>query len=94
MPWFVYMLECSNGSLYVGSTTSPGRRFERHLAGDGSAHTAKCPPERMIWRESHASPDAVVARERQIKGWSRAKKMALANGQLDELHGLAKRRSP
>ncbi|MSU23453.1 MAG: hypothetical protein EXS32_06465 [Opitutus sp.] len=45
MSWFVYILECSTGSLYVGSTMNPDKRFERHQHGDGAAHTAKCPPE-------------------------------------------------
>jgi putative endonuclease len=48
MSWFVYMLECSNGSLYVGLTIDTDRRFARHLSGDGAAHTAKCPPEKII----------------------------------------------
>ena len=92
MPWFVYILECSNGSLYVGSTADTDKRFERHLLGDGAAHTAKCPPERTIFREEHASLESAVARERQLKGWSRAKKLALAHGHFEELRALAKRR--
>jgi putative endonuclease len=92
MPWFVYILECSNGSLYVGSTTDAAKRLERHQCGDGAAHTAKCRPERIIFREEHPLLDSALARERQLKGWSRAKKLALAGGRLTDLRTLAKRR--
>ncbi len=93
MLWFVYILKCSNGSVYVGSTSNLSERFDRHRSGDGAAHTAKCPPERVIWSEEYSSLNAAVTRERQLKGWSRAKKLALANGQFADLRKLAKRRS-
>jgi putative endonuclease len=91
MAWFVYIVECANDSLYVGLTVDPEVRFEKHLSGTGAAHTQKCIPRRMIYREEHASLKLAVARERQLKGWSRAKKLALANGRFDELRQLAKR---
>jgi putative endonuclease len=93
MPWFVYILECSNGTLYVGSTENLARRFDRHISGDAAAHTAKCPPQRLIWSEEHLTLAAAIARERQLKGWSRAKKLPLAQSRLGELKQLAKRRS-
>ncbi len=94
MSCFVYLLECSNGSLYVGLTEDVEARFLLHLQGDGAAHTSKCPPTRLLWREEHMSLNAAVERERQLKGWSRAKKLALASGRVEELRKLAKRRVP
>ncbi|MBI5769106.1 MAG: GIY-YIG nuclease family protein [Verrucomicrobia bacterium] len=90
MPWFVYIIECENGSLYVGITEDLDSRFTRHRQGDGADHTGKFPPKRLIYREAHDSLESASVRERQLKGWSRAKKHALAAGRLRELRDLAK----
>jgi predicted GIY-YIG superfamily endonuclease len=90
MAWFVYILECANSSLYVGSTSNPRERFARHVAGDGASHTKKTPPTTVIYTEELASRAAAVCRERQLKGWSRAKKLALAAGDLARLRTLSR----
>jgi putative endonuclease len=92
MPWFVYIIECEDGSLYVGMTEDLNARIARHLPGDGAAHTRKCPPKHVIYSETHESLESAAARERQLKGWSRAKKHALAAGRLGQLRELSKRR--
>ena len=92
MPWFVYILECVGGRLYVGITTDVDARFECHLAGDAAAFTRKHPPVRIAFCEAHETEAAAVRRERQLKRWSPAKKWSLAMGRLDDLRSLAKRR--
>jgi putative endonuclease len=68
------------------------RDSRRHLAGDAAAFTRKHPPVRMVFWKPHATETAAVRREHQLKRWSSAKKRALAQGRLDDLHALAKRR--
>jgi putative endonuclease len=94
MPWFAYILECAGGRLYVGITANLAARFDRHLDGDAAAFTRKHPPIRMIFWEPHETEEAAVRRERQLKHWSPAKKLALAQGRLADLRALAKRHQP
>jgi putative endonuclease len=53
--WFCYMLECGDGSLYVGVAKDPGQRVKRHNWGVGSRHTALRRPVKLVWQEEHAS---------------------------------------
>ena len=47
-PWFVYILECSNGRLYTGITTDITRRFQEHVTGRGAAFTRMNKPRRVL----------------------------------------------
>lgn len=91
MTWYVYMLRLRNGLIYVGSTNDLNRRFSEHFRGSGSRACLKSEPIEMIYSEPFPDPASAAAREKQLKGWTRVKKLALAEGQLDELHQLAKR---
>ena len=75
--WFIYILRCSNGSLYVGETNDVAPRVADHNRGRGSAHTSKYRPVQLVYVEEYADRAACLKREHQIKGWSRAKKTAL-----------------
>ena len=90
--FFVYILECSDGTLYVGSTSDPDQRVTRHNDGLGARHTAVRGPSRIAYCESHDTLTAARRREIQLKHWSRAKKQALIAGDAASLHALAKRR--
>jgi putative endonuclease len=83
-PYFVYILMCSDGTLYVGSTTDVLERERVHNAGRGAKYTAGRLPVRVVHCEAHESRSAAQRREAQIKRWSRAKKQALidADGRL------------
>lgn len=74
--WFVYILRCSDGSLYTGVTTDPPRRLAQHNAGKGGAYTRSRRPAKMVFRESHASRSSAQRREAEIKAWPREKKQA------------------
>ena len=91
-PCFVYILRCSDGSYYVGSTTEVVEREQTHNDGHGAEYTATRRPVRMVYSEAHESWPAARKREAQIKGWSRAKKKALIEGNRSRLHVLARRR--
>jgi putative endonuclease len=90
MPW-VYMLECSDGSYYVGSTTDLAARLAQHGAGLGAAYTRRRLPVSLVW--SHESPSIaeVFFLEKRIQGWSRRKREALIRGDFDALSMLASR---
>ena len=96
---FVYMLECSDGSFYVGSTVLRlEERVHQHQEGLGAAYTARRRPVRLLWHEEHEHIGAAFAREKQIQNWGRAKRIALIERRYDDLPALAqkrgKRRSP
>jgi predicted GIY-YIG superfamily endonuclease len=88
---FVYILRCSDGTFYVGHTDNLAARIVAHNAGTGSTYTAARRPVELVHRETHASLESAVARERQLKRWSSAKKEALASGGFARLRQLAKR---
>jgi putative endonuclease len=90
--YFVYILTCSDGTLYVGSTSDVSRREHTHNEGHGAKYTAGRRPVRVVYSEGHESRSAAQKREAQLKRWTRARKQALITGDHQHLHGLAKRR--
>ena len=72
--FFVYVLRCNDASYYVGSTQDLGERIEIHNSGKGPTFTASRRPVELIYSEEFATLEEAVGRERQLKGWSRAKK--------------------
>ncbi len=93
MPFFVYILRLSDGRLYVGHSNNPPRRHTEHESGKGCRTTGIFGTGEIIYMEQHPDRPSAADRERQVKGWTRAKKLALAAGNLSELHNLARRRS-
>jgi putative endonuclease len=90
MLYFVYILRCCDDSLYTGRSPDPERRLSEHNLGIGSDYTSRRRPVELAWSTAFETErDAYVA-ERQIKGWTRAKKEALIAGDFDFLHELAK----
>jgi predicted GIY-YIG superfamily endonuclease len=92
MHWFTYILLCSDDSYYVGHTEDIEARLALHNAGKGAVHTAHRRPVTLIYLEPYPSKAQEIAREKQLKKWTRAKKQALVNKDLDRLHDLAMRR--
>lgn len=90
----VYMLRCSDGSYYVGSTRgdSPEKRVGEHQDGAYPGYTSRRRPVTLVWSERFDSISDAVLFERQLKGWSRAKKEALIRGDWDTVRAFAKRR--
>ena len=85
----MYILECSDGSYYTGSTKYLERRLKQHQDGEGANHTKKRLPVKLVYFEEFTRIDWAFNREKQVQGWSRKKKEALINGELEKLHELA-----
>lgn len=90
-PFFTYILRCSDGSYYTGSTDELEKRIAEHKYGEGCSWTRNRLPVEFVWRQEFASREEAREAEYQIKRWSRAKKEALIAGNLDLLHLLAGR---
>jgi putative endonuclease len=90
---FIYILECADGTLYVGHTSDLSARIKAHNDGRGARYTACRVPVRLVYSEPHPTETAAVAREAQLKRWSGQKKRALIAGSLAWLHTLSRRRS-
>ena len=88
---YTYILKCSNGSYYVGSTKDLTRRVEQHQSGEGANHTKKYLPVELIYYEEYTRIDDAFYREKQLQKWSRKKKEALMRGDKDLLSDLAKK---
>ncbi len=89
MPGYTYILECSNGSFYTGSTKDIELRLEQHRKGEGANHTKKYLPVTLVYVEIFARIDEAFYREKQIQGWRRDKKLALINSQQNQLPELS-----
>jgi putative endonuclease len=81
--WFCYMVECRDGSLYVGSAKDPVERTKRHNWGVGARHTAARRPVKLIWQERHENELSARGREAEIKSWGRVRKLRLVAGYRD-----------
>jgi putative endonuclease len=90
MAW-VYILECSDGSFYVGSSTDLERRVWQHQNGEGAAYTRRRRPVRLVWCLAFDRIDEAWAFEKQIQGWSRKKRRALVEGRTEDLGWLSSR---
>ena len=88
---YMYILECSDGTYYTGSTKYLDLRIEQHQSGEGAIYTAKRLPIKLIYYEEYDRIDDAFYREKQMQGWSRKKKDALIKGEPYLLHKLAKK---
>lgn len=88
--YYVYIIECSDGSFYTGLTNDLIRRFTEHCEGRYIAcYTFKRRPLQLKYYETIPFVLEAQQREKQLKGWSRAKKVALMNGNLHKLSLLS-----
>jgi predicted GIY-YIG superfamily endonuclease len=88
----VYMLRCRDGSYYVGSARQGlDRRVAEHNAGVFGGYTARRRPVELVWHQEFQRITDAIAAERQLKGWSRAKKEALIRGDHAAIRQLARR---
>jgi predicted GIY-YIG superfamily endonuclease len=92
MGFYVYILKCSDGSYYTGDTDNLEGRLAAHQQGEIPGYAQERRPVELVFSEELPSREDALARERQIKGWSRAKKEALINHDWDRLAQLAKAR--
>ena len=86
-----YILECSDGSYYVGSTLDLERRLVQHDLGEAAKYTRRRRPVRLVYAEEFSRVDDAFAREKQVQNWSRAKRRALIDGRTGELNALSRK---
>src|SRR4030042_3559723 len=85
MSFWVYILECSDGSYYTGHTDDLEVRMVAHEQKAYKCYTSTRLPVKLVFYDDFPTRDDAFARERQIKGWSRRKKQALIQGNWNTL---------
>ncbi|ACB75528.1 GIY-YIG nuclease family protein [Opitutus terrae] len=90
--YWVYILESSDGALYVGQTNNVPERLRKHGYRIGSKFTRDHIRPTLVYVERRATLQEAVSREAQLKRWSRAKKEALIRGDAQSLHRLSRSR--
>jgi putative endonuclease len=91
---YLYILRCADGSYYIGTARlGLEQRVAEHNAGTYGGYTSTRRPVELVYSDWFDSISDAVAAERQVKGWSRAKKEALIRGDFDRLRALARRRT-
>lgn len=76
MTWYVYMILCSDSSLYTGITTDPERRFRQHATGSGAKYFRGRKPLRIVYQECGHTRSSASCRELQIKSMTHEDKTA------------------
>ena len=93
MTAWTYMLRCADGSFYVGCTTDLDTRMAQHHSGHFTGYTSDRRPVELVWSDLCDDVEDAIAMERRIKGWSRAKKLALIDGDWTRIRALGRRPS-
>jgi len=79
--YYVYILASRRGVLYAGITNSLERRMAEHKSGEIPGFTKRYKANRLVYWEEYGDVTAAIVREKEIKGWTRAKKIALIKAQ-------------
>ncbi|MEI6864127.1 MAG: GIY-YIG nuclease family protein [Candidatus Adlerbacteria bacterium] len=80
--YFVYILECKDGSLYTGIATDVARRFAEHQQGIGSHYTRARKAKKIVYTEECANRSVASKREAEVKKMSRAQKLMLVKSAI------------
>ena len=91
MSFWTYMLHCADGTYYVGHSDNLEARLGAHQSGLMKGHTQRRRPVTLVWSQEFGERDEAFRAERQIKGWSRAKKEALIRDDWDGLQLLSRK---
>lgn len=91
MAW-MYILECVDGSYYVGSTKNLELRLAQHQEGIGARYTARRLPVKLVYSEEYERVVDAFNREKQVQNWSKAKREVLIKGTPELLPSLAKKK--
>jgi predicted GIY-YIG superfamily endonuclease len=88
--FWIYMLRCADESFYIGHTDDLQRRLGEHRAGRFACYTQSRLPVLLVYSQEFATREEALVAERQIKGWSRGKKLALIAGDWNGISRLAR----
>ena len=86
--YYIYILECSDGTLYTGWTVDPSARLKRHNRGKGARYTRCRLPVRMVWLRACADKKDAMRRELQIKKLTRPEKLAMVGSFAEDSQQL------
>jgi len=90
MAW-MYILECADGSYYIGSTKDLARRLWQHEQGLGGKYTSGRRPVKLVYSEEYTLVREAYFREKQVQNWGRKKREALIKGEFQDLPPLSKK---
>ncbi len=88
--YFVYIVKCSDESYYTGVTSNLEQRINEHNYGIFKGYTSKRLPVTLVFSNRFSDVREAIRAEKQIKGWSRAKKEALIEDDFEKLVKLSK----
>ncbi|GGY09099.1 GIY-YIG nuclease family protein [Paludibacterium paludis] len=88
MSWFLYILECSDGSLYTGVTTDVANRYRAHASGRGARYTRGRPPRALRAVVAFDTRSEALSAECAVKAMPRAAKLAFCEAHADTAHGV------
>jgi len=83
--WIIYIVKCSDGTLYTGITTDVRRRLREHNTKIGAHYTKSRAPVKLVYKEKRETRSAALKREFQIKSWTRAEKLAFIKENMKPL---------
>lgn len=92
-PWHVYLVRCSDGSIYTGITDNVEARLKKHNSGRGAKYTAQRRPVTLIHSEVQSDQGSAMKREAQIKRWPKKQKEALAMGDSSKVQPKQRKKS-
>jgi putative endonuclease len=81
MPWFLYLIECADGSVYTGIATNVEARYAKHVSGDGARYTRARKPVALLAAFELADRSSALRAEYRVKRLKPAQKRALAAGE-------------
>jgi predicted GIY-YIG superfamily endonuclease len=90
MSFWAYMLHCRGGAFYTRHTDNLPYRIAQHESGTVPCFTADKLPVTLVWCQEFSARVEALEAKRRIKGWSRAKKLALIRGDWDRVSSLEK----
>ena len=89
MTFWAYMLRCADGRFYVGHTDNLEGRMSQHQHGGYCDFTARRRPVALVWSQEFPAREEALSAESRLKGWTRAKKLALIEGDWARISWLA-----
>jgi len=87
--FYVYILSSISRTLYIGVTNNLERRLHEHRMGPPSSFTVRYNVFSLVYVETYRDPTSAIGREKQLKGWRRAKKLSLAESTNPDWHDLS-----
>jgi putative endonuclease len=88
--YYTYIMSSRTKVLYIGITNNLERRVQQHKEGKHDSFTKEYRCHHLVWFERYATAASAIAREKQLKGWRRARKIALIEEQNLEWQDLSK----